>query len=539
MTLHPSLVRLLLARLLLVRLLLVRRVVRRRPGRCPAVVRPPALRLAAALVLSLAAGAASTLAASGDLERAAASGEADLKASLEELAALRERIAAEKLPLTRELGGLEDRLRRLRQDHEQVLRGIDTGNLDLVAAQAELKLRQDEAAYIANLLDEYARSFESRLNVAEAARYAEAIVAAKDAPTNADLAPPERLARQLAVVSASLTRLDDLMGGARFDGTAVDPKGVLTEGRFALIGPVALFAAADGTAAGLALPQSGSAQPAVRPLDEALTASVAAVVNDGSGLLPLDPTRGAALKALVERWSLIGLFRKGGPIMWPLLAVSILALGTVIERVLFILGEQKKRDPRALQRFLEAAEQGDLARAAQIGRESRFYVVRALTYALQHREKSLSGALLYAQAQELKRFSRGLPILDTAITIAPLLGLLGTVTGMMHSFSLIGGELGAPGAITGGIAEALIATAFGLGIAILALIPFNYLNNRIEEARHELDAAATQLELLAHPAPGTAGLAPSPLSTSAAALPPEHAGAGHAGFAAALRAAQE
>ncbi|MGH9749010.1 MAG: MotA/TolQ/ExbB proton channel family protein [Candidatus Polarisedimenticolia bacterium] len=489
-----------------------------------------------ALVLLLAAGTTLSAAASEDLDRAAAAGEADLEASLKELSALRERIAAEKLPLTRELGDLEDRLKRRRQEHDQALRGIDTGNLDLTTAQAELKLRQEEVAYAGNLLDEYTRALESRLNVVEAARYAGAIVAAKDAPTNPDLSPPERLARQLAVVSASLTRLDEAVGGTRFAGTAVDPRGVLAEGRFALIGPVALFASDDGSAAGLALPQAGSAQPAVRPLDEEQTASVAAVVNSGSGFLPLDPTRGAALRELVERWSLIDLFKKGGPIMWPLLAVSILALGTVIERVLFILGEQKRRDARALQRLLEAVEQGDLARAVQIGRESRFYVVRALTYALQHREKSLSGALLYSQAQELKRFSRGLPILDTAITIAPLLGLLGTVTGMMHSFSLIGGELSAPGAITGGIAEALIATAFGLGIAILALIPFNYLNNRIEEARHELDAAATQLELLVHPAPGTPAAAIAPASVSSAHPPANPA---HAGFAAALRAAQE
>ncbi|MGH9749402.1 MAG: MotA/TolQ/ExbB proton channel family protein, partial [Candidatus Polarisedimenticolia bacterium] len=103
-----------------------------------------------------------------------------------------------------------------------------------------------------------------------------------------------------------------------------------------------------------------------------------------------------------------------------------------------------------------------------------------------------------SQALEIKRFSRGISILDTVITLAPLLGLLGTVTGMMHSFSLIGGELSAPGAITGGIAEALIATAFGLGIAITALIPFNYLNARVEEARHEMDSAATRFEMLLH-----------------------------------------
>ena len=86
--------------------------------------------------------------------------------------------------------------------------------------------------------------------------------------------------------------------------------------------------------------------------------------------------------------------------------------------------------------------------------------------------------------------------MDTVITLAPLLGLLGTVTGMMGSFSLIGGELSAPGAITGGIAEALIATAFGLGIAITSLIPFNYLTTKMEEADLEIESAATRLELL-------------------------------------------
>ena len=92
-------------------------------------------------------------------------------------------------------------------------------------------------------------------------------------------------------------------------------------------------------------------------------------------------------------------------------------------------------------------------------------------------------------------------MLDTIITLAPLLGLFGTVTGMIHAFGLIGGELDSPTAITGGVAEALIATAFGLGIAITALIPFNYLNARLEEARLEIQDAATHLELLISKSP--------------------------------------
>jgi biopolymer transport protein ExbB len=68
--------------------------------------------------------------------------------------------------------------------------------------------------------------------------------------------------------------------------------------------------------------------------------------------------------------------------------------------------------------------------------------------------------------------------------------------GMIRSFGLIAGELDAPAAITGGIAEALIATAFGLLVAIMALLPFNYLNARMEEARAELEEAGNRLEIL-------------------------------------------
>jgi len=92
---------------------------------------------------------------------------------------------------------------------------------------------------------------------------------------------------------------------------------------------------------------------------------------------------------------------------------------------------------------------------------------------------------------------RGISLLDTIITLAPLEGLFGTVTGMIHAFGLLGAsELGAPTAITGGIAEALIATAFGLLIAMVALLPFNYLNERLEQARREIENAAAQVEML-------------------------------------------
>jgi len=193
---------------------------------------------------------------------------------------------------------------------------------------------------------------------------------------------------------------------------------------------------------------------------------------------------------------MIDLFFKGGPIMWPILAASIIALTVALERLLFLVAESARRDRTRVQAMLEKIEGGELNAARQLGSGSRDFVALALASALEH-PHLFQEAILAAARCELQRFSRGLPILDTIITLAPLLGLLGTVTGMIRSFGMLSGaELGAPAGITGGIAEALIATAFGLGVAITALLPFNFMNAREESARLELQAIASRVELL-------------------------------------------
>src|SRR5690606_5420511 len=143
-------------------------------------------------------------------------------------------------------------------------------------------------------------------------------------------------------------------------------------------------------------------------------------------------------------------------------------------------------------------ENQDVAGALSLGGRSRDYVARILVYALTHKDHSLANAFTRAANQELNRFQQGLAIIDTCITAAPLLGLLGTVIGMMNTFGALGtGDIAAnAGQITGGVGEALIATACGLAIAIIGLLPFNLLNTRVEEARHHLSDAANALELI-------------------------------------------
>lgn len=193
------------------------------------------------------------------------------------------------------------------------------------------------------------------------------------------------------------------------------------------------------------------------------------------------------------------LFIHGGPIMWPILLISFIGLTVIVERVLFIVRENANRDSETVEKMLEKVEARDMDGAVEVGKKSKDFIARILVYTLSNKEYSMHNAFMRASNQELTRFQQGMAILDTVITSAPLLGLLGTVTGMMETFGALGkgGDIAANASkITGGVAEALIATACGLAIAIMGLLPFNYMNARIEEAKHEVADASNALEIL-------------------------------------------
>ncbi|MGC4073640.1 MAG: MotA/TolQ/ExbB proton channel family protein [Nibricoccus sp.] len=191
------------------------------------------------------------------------------------------------------------------------------------------------------------------------------------------------------------------------------------------------------------------------------------------------------------------LFHGGGIIMWPILIVSLVGLTVVVERVIFLIRENSTREPEVVEKMLERVDSRDIEGAIELGKRSKDFVARILTYALTHKDQSLHNAFVRASNNELKRFQQGVAVLDTVITAAPLLGLLGTVTGMMGTFGSMTGDLAsAAGNITGGVAEALIATAAGLAIAIIGLVPYNILNSQAEQAKHDIGDASNALELI-------------------------------------------
>jgi len=189
-------------------------------------------------------------------------------------------------------------------------------------------------------------------------------------------------------------------------------------------------------------------------------------------------------------------FDKGGPVMWPILLSALVAVAVVGERSFWWFRESRRRDPKRLEQLLAALENSDLPAAIQIAEGFQDPVVRMIYRGLNHVHASMEGALQLAAGIELERAGRFLTVMDTLVTLAPLLGLLGTVTGLMRAFLAVGSAELAVGAVTGGIGVALIATACGLGIAIFSLIPFNFFTAKVARLQFELETAASNVEVM-------------------------------------------
>jgi biopolymer transport protein ExbB len=192
----------------------------------------------------------------------------------------------------------------------------------------------------------------------------------------------------------------------------------------------------------------------------------------------------------------VAIIIKGGIVMIPLLACSLISLALSIERLFFWA---KIKSQQTVQHMLGLAEAGEFDRAIKLGKESQHPIARVLAAGLAHRNPAPDKAMEAAAQAQIPLLKRRLGALDTIITLAPLLGLLGTVVGMIGSFDIMSEVgMGQPHAVTGGVAEALIATASGLLIAILTLIPYNYFSSRVEKEMDAMEHFSSSLELLLH-----------------------------------------
>jgi biopolymer transport protein ExbB len=172
---------------------------------------------------------------------------------------------------------------------------------------------------------------------------------------------------------------------------------------------------------------------------------------------------------------IINLLISGGWMMIPIIGCSILALTISIERFIYLKKFGASR--------LAPAE------------NQTSPVLRVISTGILQRADQPSKAMEAAAIAEITKMKRGLPMLDTVITLGPLLGLLGTIIGMINSFGIMSESgLGNPQAVTGGVAEALVCTAAGIFVAVTTLIPYNFFLARLEEETEKMEHYATKTE---------------------------------------------
>ena len=190
-------------------------------------------------------------------------------------------------------------------------------------------------------------------------------------------------------------------------------------------------------------------------------------------------------------------FLKGGYVMWLILACSVLGLSVVIDRFL-VLRKAKINVPAFMVRLRGLIKKKDISRAVSVCMEEKSPIANIVRRGLKkykYGHDRVKDAIENAGKQEISILEKGLSILATVAGMAPLLGFLGTVTGMITAFMTIEDLAGSanPSDLAGGIWEALITTAFGLIVGIFALAFYNYFLSSVKRLVGDMETVANDV----------------------------------------------
>ena len=201
-----------------------------------------------------------------------------------------------------------------------------------------------------------------------------------------------------------------------------------------------------------------------------------------------------------------GIIQKGGPLMYLILLCSIVSLAVIIERILHIHKARIDTD-KFMDKIANTIKRNKIMEAVDMCSKTPGPIARILKSGILKHDRSraeIREAIEDAGVFEVPKLEKNLGVLTTIAHIAPLLGLLGTVTGMVRAFQVIQAKAISlnpvnPGDLAGGIWEALLTTVAGLIVAIPTVVAYNYLVNRVEEFVLEMERSATELiDILSH-----------------------------------------
>jgi biopolymer transport protein ExbB len=276
-----------------------------------------------------------------------------------------------------------------------------------------------------------------------------------------------------------------------FEGQAVVSDGEVEDGKFLLLGPTTYFSSTESEEAGVTV-KSGLLPPVIS-IDDDRDELIRATIQAGSGDLPLDPSLGSALAIAAQDETVWEHIQKGGIWIWPILFFAFLATVTAIFKAIEIYRVKMPR-PGSLHDILKAINEGDAAKALELAKAVEGPAREMLVDAVEHSDESkeLVEEVMYERMLEVQpNLERLLPFIAVTAATAPLMGLLGTVTGMINTFKLITiFGTGDAKQLSSGISEALVTTEFGLIVAIPSLIMHALLNRRSQGVMANMERMA-------------------------------------------------
>lgn len=439
-----------------------------------------------------------SLAQSQDVREAARKANADRQAAIEKKQAIEQQIINDRAKLKAEVERLEAQQKQLETDVASLQSRIENGEKQLEALQDEWETEQLETKEISGNVRVFARELEGVLQ-----------------QSHFDAIYPERLEKiQPLLDKGYYPGIDDIvaMTNVVLDEIARSGQVGLVEshyvgrdgedrsGRVLTLGKfTAVYNEGDETGF-LRYSPEGRKFFALSALpSRGMQRQLKKYFEGSSDMVPIDMSSGAALRQITHEVSFIDQMKAGGPIVWPIGLLALAALVIVVNRIVF-LNRVNRNTRKYMTRFNKLASEGEWEKCEALvmkhkGRHSPVnHVLEAGVRARNEDRESLESVLQEAILREMPRVERGLSALAILGVVAPLLGLLGTVTGMIETFRVITlFGTGDPKLMSGGISEALVTTELGLAVAIPIMLLHTFLARRANHIIGQMERKAVSL----------------------------------------------
>ena len=427
-----------------------------------------------------------------------------------ELTQTRERIAREKAPLLNAMRAAEDRIIAADMEATRIETARDQSqeNHRKIVKDAE-SLRKNES-YVCTLAHDGLKAYSDGLAPGEGQWLSDRIQAIQQ-----KLEDPARAAEAKTALDAAdllLERLQQSLGGYTASGSAmVDEHNQVIKGTFAFVGPEAYFRADKGGAVGTVRNREGATYPVVYLLPAWGAGAAQAFFEGRLGVVMADASAGKALQLRQTKGTVWQHIQKGGVVAYAILGVGFIALLMTLEKIRD-LAQLRIDDPKTVETVLALVADGAIAKAQQAAGSLHATTRELFTVGLRHihKPKAILEEHLYAVVlRQRLHYERWLPLLAVIATAAPLMGLLGTVTGLVRTFTLITVfGTGNAGKLASGISEVLVATELGLMVAIPTLVAHGFLSHRIQKCLSLLERYALEFATAAQSAPADKTRAP-------------------------------